>query len=281
MNTSKKPQFVDFKQLKEQVSIRQIIEHYDLLGDFSERGDRLSGCCPFCDSDNETTFRVSLSKNCFNCFSCEAQGNMLDFVRLRESCSIRAAGLLVAEWFGIETEAPRKRKASQGKRPSGSSKQGRVAETPKAEPAQGNKPLGFELELDPDHPWFEEIGLEPETVEEFGLGFCEKGTMRGCIAFPVHNAQGDLVAYIGRVPTDEPVAGVPLWRYPSTKRFSSELEVFNLHRVEPGKLGRGLLLAADPLEAVQLWQDGERNVVSFLSSEVPVSVLHHLCALFD
>lgn len=298
MNTSKKmpqkPQFVDFKQLKQEVSIRQVIERYGLLDSLSERGDKISGCCPFCGSDNDTAFRVSQSKNCFNCFSCEAHGNMLDFVGLMESCTIRQAALQVADWFGVETEPPKrggrakaKLKANDRPKPSDkrpprkASNEGRVAETPKEEPATGNSPLGFALELDPDHPWFEEIGLSPETVKEFGLGFCERGTMRDCIAFPVQNAEGEIIAYVGRVPTYESKEQGALWRYPDAKRFRPELEVFNLHRVELDGGDGNLLVVSDPLEVVQLWQDGARNVVCFLSGELPASTLRGLCALFD
>ena len=64
--------------------------------------------------------------------------------------------------------------------------------------AKPNKPLGFALKLDPDHPYLVERGISPELVERFGLGFCEKGIMAGRVCIPIHNADGQLVAYAGR-----------------------------------------------------------------------------------
>ena len=50
------------------------------------------------------------------------------------------------------------------------------------EEAGSNKPLKFHLELDPTHAYLSERGLTPETVAEFGIGYCGKGVMAGRIA---------------------------------------------------------------------------------------------------
>ncbi len=38
--------FVDFKEVKRQVSILQVLEHYGLTAKLKRRGDALSGTCP-------------------------------------------------------------------------------------------------------------------------------------------------------------------------------------------------------------------------------------------
>ena len=94
-----------------------------------------------------------------------------------------------------------------------------------------NKPLGFRLTLEPDHPYLRERGLKPELVELFGLGFCAKGSMSGRCCVPIENAEGELVAYAGRWagPDADLPAGEEKYKLP--KGFHKGLELFNLHRV--------------------------------------------------
>ena len=81
-------------------------------------------------------------------------------------------------------------------------------------PTEAGKPLTFELKLGPEHPWLAEAGLLPDTVREFGIGFCSRGMMAGRICFPIRGAAGELLGYAGRWPGDDPPEGQPLWRYP-------------------------------------------------------------------
>jgi len=126
-----------------------------------------------------------------------------------------------------------------------------------------NKPLTFELKLDPDHSWFAEAGIWPETVREFGLGFCSKGVMGGRIAFPIRNAEGELVGYAGRRPGDAPPEGQPLWRYPSGLDLSQV--VYPAERLAGADLSRALL-ARDPLRVVLCRQLGLAEVFCAPSS---------------
>jgi hypothetical protein len=277
-----KQPYVNFGELKAAVPIRRVLERYGLLESLRERGEALSGPCPFC--DGETSFRVNTAKNCFHCFSCKAGGNMLDFVATKEDCSVRDAAVKVAEWLGVETSKPdRKAKPAakqapvKEKAPASPASKGpptepeSVAEAelsqpdtpdegtalPQARERAPNPPLTFELKLDPDHPWFVEAGIWPDTVREFGLGFCAKGVMGGRIAFPIRNAKGELVGYAGRWPGDQPPDGQPLWRYPSSLDLSQA--VYPAERLAEADLSRALL-AGDPLRVVLCHQLGLEEV---------------------
>lgn len=206
--------FVDFRTVKQSVSMEQILEHYGLLAQFTRNGDRLSGPCPIHQGDNPTAFRVSISKNCWNCFSeCRRGGNILDFVSLVENVTVQRAAGLIADWFGVDSPLPRSARASTATPRAPSQKQGSGSEkkTPdrKADVEDDNRgenpPLTFTLEhLKPDHPYLVERGLTSETIATFGLGYCEKGIHAGRIAIPIHNRDGKLVAYAGRWPGDPP-----------------------------------------------------------------------------
>src|SRR6266478_1882339 len=95
-------EWVDFKAVKESVTIQMALDHYGLR--LSKNGDELRGKCPLHDgSVRSKDFTVNVRKNVFKCFSskCGARGNVLDFVAGMEGCSVRDAALRLSEWFRI------------------------------------------------------------------------------------------------------------------------------------------------------------------------------------
>jgi hypothetical protein len=122
---------------------------------------------------NPTQFRVSTTKNIWNCFSdCEHGGNTLDFIAKMEKCSIHAAALKAIEWFNLDPEAmsasDENSEAAEPKTSAPTSKPAaRPAASPKAAPESNvpNAPLKFRLDkLERTHPYLkEQRGLTPET----------------------------------------------------------------------------------------------------------------------
>src|SRR5580692_9415928 len=101
-----KSSFVDFKAVKAAITMERVLEHYRLLDKFKRGADSLSGPCPIHKGSNPTQFRVSISKNIWNCFSeCKHGGNTLDFIARMDNVSIHAAALKAIEWFGLDEEA--------------------------------------------------------------------------------------------------------------------------------------------------------------------------------
>ncbi len=230
--------FVDFKAVKAAVSMLQVLEHYGLAESFKRSGNSLSGPCPLHGGENRTQFRVSLEKNCWNCFgTCKGGGNVLDFVARKEGCSLREAALALCDWFQLPTQEKPARPAKDAGEPPTPEAPPKAEPRPKAAKAKSpspdedgpNKPLGFALQnLDTAHPYLAERGLSAETIAEFGLGYCQKGSMTGRIVVPIHNAEGQLVAYAGRWPGTPPDEDTPKYKLPPG--FRKAQEVFNLHR---------------------------------------------------
>jgi DNA primase len=270
-----KTQYVDFKTVKAAVSILQILDHYQLTDTFKRNGDSLTGPCPLHGGQSPTQFRVSLSKNCWNCFSeCKHGGNILDFVARKENISIRDAAIRISEWFGLSLEKPLRHgepeSTDEPQSPAAPVRAANPAPRPaaeKREPESGvNKPLGFALQnLDPAHPYLAERGLTPETVAEFGLGFCNKGSMTGRIVIPIHNADGQLVAYAGRWP-GTPIGDTSKYRLPPG--FKKSLELFNLHRAMKADPGQPLIVVEGFFDCLKLWQHGLQRVVALMGSSL-------------
>jgi DNA primase len=206
--------YVDFRAVKEAVSIRMALDHYGVNW-LRKNGEELRGRCPIHKGEGTDTFHANLGKNIFNCFSCKARGNVLDFVAAREQCTVRDAALKLAEWFSIGGSSLKptpERKAASAKS--------------RREASAQNKPLTFQLKgVDSGHSYLEERGISKETAEEFGVGFfAGRGSMSGRVVIPIHNSGGELVAYAGRaIDGSEP-------KYKLPAGFHKSLELFNLHR---------------------------------------------------
>lgn len=75
-------------------------------------------------------------------------------------------------------------------------------------------------------------GLSRAIVETFGLGVCpetSRSIMKARLCIPIHNPQGELVAYAGRWLGDEVPEGE--LRYKLPEGFRKSLVLYNLHRV--------------------------------------------------
>jgi DNA primase len=270
-----KSQFVDFRAVKRKVTMVQVLEHYGLMSQMHRNGDSITGACPIHEGQNKTAFRVSVSKNCWNCFSrCQCGGNVLDFVAKKEKVSLLKAANLLVEWFGLNIESPQSEDDSRhDQRGKKSDPPVREKEKPKREPPKPveedetkgeNKPLEFVLKnLQSEHPYLTERGLSPETIQRFGLGFCSKGLHKDRIAIPIHNATGQLVAYAGRWPgpTDKE-------KYQLPKGFKKSLELFNLHRAIAEPADRPLIIVEGFFDCMKLWQHGARRIVALMGSRL-------------
>ncbi len=208
-------QYIDFAFVKQQASFEVVLSHYELKAEGA--GTDRAVLCPF-HTETQPSCKIELGRKIFQCFGCATKGNVLEFVALMEGnrADLQGAALKLAAICRIPLAAPRGRgpKAAQNTQ----EKQKRTPPNSTAEPEPTlsdppavseepiNPPLPFALKLDSSHPYLAERGLTPELALLFGLGFCARGSMAGRICIPIHNEQGELVAYAGRWPGDE---GIP------------------------------------------------------------------------
>ena len=85
------------------------------------------------------------------------------------------------------------------------------------------------------------------------------------IAIPIHNENGELVAYAGRWPGDPPEEE-PKYKLPAG--FHKALVVFNLHRAKAYARDQGLILVEGFFDVMRLWQSGVKNVVALMGSSL-------------
>lgn len=205
-------EWVDFRAVKDAVSLAEVLRAYRVDWLKARRPGQLQGRCPIHRGDRADAFHVSVSKNAFHCFACQAGGNVLDFVAAMERCSVREAALRLAQRVPVTASAP--------------GLAGHETGNWLGKNERDNRPLSFTLRgVDGSHAYLRARGIVPETAVVFGVGFyAGPGLMSGRVVIPIHDPRGRLVAYAGRSLDGTP----PKYRLPAG--FRKSLVLFNFHR---------------------------------------------------
>jgi len=276
MKKKPKIRLPDFNELTKRISFVDVLGHYNLLCSMDEKGDQLRGVCPLHEgAKNKNSLSVNRVKNCFKCFSCQSQGNILDFVVGMENCTKFQAGRFLEKWFpaacpagevaGKNAETERGDKRVQEKKKGVG---GKNSPDEKSSIKVVNPPLKFVLrDLETEDPYL--LGrVQPKTIEHFGLGVCGVGLMKGRVVVPIHNEIGQLVAYAGRWPSDEEIPeNEGKYKFPT--KFKKGYVLFNLHRVlEAVKAGEPLVLVEGFFDIFRLYELGFTNVVALMGSSL-------------
>jgi DNA primase len=247
---------LDFKSIKRGVSLESVLRHYQIELRRSGK-DQYRGCCPIHRGRGRDAFHVNLARNIFHCFSCGAGGTVLDFIAAIEGCSL----------FEAAQKLQAMRCSSPPSTPNGKEL---VTERRKVSP-----PLGFKLTgVDCAHPYLAERGITEKTAIEFGVGFYTgPGLMHGRLVIPIHNADGELVAYCGRS-VDQMQ---PRYRVPSG--FAKSEILFNMHRAGPGE-GQCVIVVEGFFDCMKIHQAGIRSVVGLMGSVLYETQRHALLERF-
>ena len=246
--------WVDFCVLKQSIGIEQVLASYRI----QLKGvghNQLRGPCPLPTHGSERSrqsFSVDTAKNVWACHSascCKVRqgrvgGNVLDLVALLEGCTIRDAALhLQDRWCGwrARLKACDHQLASKG--------------------SSASPPLRFSLRLR-WHPYLAQRAVHPSTAAWFGIGYyAGSGFLRHRIVFPIHEGEGQLVAYAGRsIDGSEP-------RYLFPPNFRKSQVVFNLHRAVGESAGCAIVVEGF-FDCLRVHQAGYRNVVGLMGSSL-------------
>jgi DNA primase len=257
--------WINFKELRSKLRFSEVLKHYQLR--LNVKGNRANGYCPLPTHQGKRSspsFSVDLERGIWQCFGCHAKGNILDFASRMEGFNpedpkqLREAALKIRDMFRIGDGPQPKR---QAEKPSASQK------------VLINAPMDFELRtLDPDHPYLKERGFNDETIRHFGLGYCNRGMLKGRVAIPLYDSIGRLVGYAGRLTKDEEISEEnPKYLFPGSREkdgvkleFRKSLLLYNAHRIK-GPVDHLFVVEGFPA-TWWLWQAEYRNTVALMGS---------------
>jgi len=270
--------WVSFEEVKSRVSMKDVLAHYALMQGTVEKpskhGLELRLRRPFHD-DKTPSLSINAETGKFHCFGCHAKGgDIFDFVVTKEGITAsdrtkgrRQAALLLQDWFGVTSEAAPAPEKSAAAGVSASVEN--LTPAPEVTEEHVNPPLKFAFKhLDTRHPYLiQNRGLGEATIDAFGLGHhAGKGIMHNRVVIPIHNAQGELVAYAGRWPADDGwPEGSEKYQLPSGFRKSKVL--FNVHRARE-HAREGLIVVEGFFTVCEFWQRGRKNVVALMGSSM-------------
>ncbi|MCG8510428.1 MAG: CHC2 zinc finger domain-containing protein, partial [Rhodospirillales bacterium] len=115
---------VDIKHVREHADFAAVLEHYGVK--LRGTGPQRYALCPF-HRERKGSFSAHLDKRIFQCFGCEAKGNVIDFVMQSDEVDAREAAIIVAEISNIDTA------------PAGASREGRARGKKSGKQSSGRK----------------------------------------------------------------------------------------------------------------------------------------------
>lgn len=222
----------------DQATIQKIFDAadiYEVVSDFvslKKRGVNYVGCCPF---HNEKTgsFTVSPSKGIYKCFGCGKGGNSLNFIMDHEQLSYVEALRFLAAKYNILIE---EKELSEDERKEKSERESMLIVTNYAEEFFAYQLSHTDEGKSVGLGYFHRRGLDTQTIEKFGLGYCpeawdgftkaalekgykkeflvktgltietEKGLFdrfRARVMFPIRDIAGKIIAFGGRIMTND------------------------------------------------------------------------------
>ncbi|WP_089966712.1 DNA primase [Lihuaxuella thermophila] len=281
--------------------IDRVRRHFDILDvvqqyvQLKKSGRNYFGLCPF-HSERTPSFSVSPEKQIFHCFGCGAGGDIIKFVMEIEQYTFIEAVRHLAEQAGIHI--PETGPVSDGRE---EEERRQMREALKLASKLYHHLLVHTEYGRHAREYLKQRQVSMETVEEFQLGFAppsnqfllsflkqrgfkeevlEKAGLiatrdspaqkkyydrfRNRIMFPIHDSQGGVIAFGGRIIGD----GHPKYlNSPETPLFHKGNHLFNLHRARSHiRKEQQAVLFEGYMDVIAAWQAGIRTGIATLGT---------------
>ncbi len=282
------------EQVKTRLNI--VDEVRKVVPNMKKKGRAWWGCCPF-HTEKSASFHVREDQNSYYCFGCGAGGDVITFVQETQGGTFTEVVGRLARQAGIKLpDAEPTDPAAAQKRQSGAKALERAAvffhrslnDTARAYIAKRALTEAtvaeFQLGYAPDS-WdatknaLLSEGFTPEVLKATGLTTqSEKSAQanngqgrdydrfRDRLMFPIHDSQGRVVGFGGRVMGK----GEPKYlNSPETPFFNKSYLLYNLHRAKPHLKSSGqLVLVEGYMDVIALYQAGFKTAVAPLGTSV-------------
>lgn len=221
---------LDFRWLKQRVSIARFLAHRGLGDRLRVCGNKLIGPCPIHGGDNPSAFVVDRQRNLWHCFTgCQAGGDLIDLVQRIDGTGYRQVAYTLSEL------------ADNG-----------LGTMPSVVTQLASRPFKTfkkRLSLDSHHPFLQKKGISPQTARRFDVGaYRGKGMLEDCIAVRLHDPFGHPLGYVGRRLQPEPRCK---WVFPPSLPKSRLL--YHYHCLRPPRQGP-IIIVEDPWSVLRLEQ---------------------------
>ena len=274
---------LELNELRSKADIVEIISDYIPL---NAKGNNYWGVCPF-HEDHSPSMSVSKDKQIYKCFSCGAAGNVFSFVQNYENVSFMEAVKIISDKIGYNFTGqiiiPKNTKflreyemmelALKYFQNTLNTKDGIEAIKYLKERGLSESDIkDFDIGLSPSNNslnvLLEKKGFNYHEMHDVGL-ITDVNNVKDVfyerIMFPIHNIDGNVVAFTGRVYNKEDRA-----KYlgsKETKIYHKGKILFNYHRAKDAiKLKKEIILVEGNMDAIRLYINGIKNVVALMGT---------------
>lgn len=274
----------------------------DIIGDvvqLKKRGANYLGRCPFHD-EKTASFTVSPAKGIYKCFGCGAAGNVVKFVMENEHLSYPDAIKSVGRRYNIEIEeieiTPAERQAQQAReglliaarfvtdyfsKKLFYDDEGRsiglsyFKERGFREDIVRKFELGYAIESWDDLLTVAQTsGYNPDLLQQLGLVAEKDGRkfafFRSRVQFPIHDANGKVVAFAGRTLSNDPKKPKYI-NSPETEIYHKSKVLYGMHLAKKSIAQHNeCLLVEGYTDVISLVQGGIENVVASAGTSLTI-----------
>ncbi|CAM3443307.1 DNA primase [Brevibacillus invocatus] len=281
--------------------VRSAVDIIDVVGEYvqlKKSGRAYLGLCPF-HSEKSPSFNVNAERQFYHCFGCGAGGDVFSFLMNLEQLTFPEALHKLADRAGIpmpefqskhEEDSPEKRLKhlmQEAHQLASKLYQYVLTETPYGVDAM---------------KYLTQRGMSMKTVSEYQIGFApdswdfltqflkkrnfsldvmvEAGLLaksdggkifdrfRGRVMFPIHDSQGNVIGFGGRMLDTSQAKSQPKYlNSPESVLFNKSATLFNLHRARPYiRKKKQALLFEGYVDVVSAWQAGFTTGVATLGT---------------
>ena len=274
--------------LLEKANIVDVIGNYIKL---EKKGNDYWARCPF-HSEKTSSFSVSENKQFYYCFGCGAHGNAIGFVMDYSNKTYPESIETIANSLGMEIPRDKESDKIYKERKTIQNSLNDAKDIFESQLKNSKKAINY----------LKERKITGETAKKFNIGYAENDfhslsknlgkkyselnllnsglivkkennsydKFRDRIIFPIHDANGNTIAFGGRVLSenkDKPVA--KYMNSPETILFSKKKVLYNLHLAKQEKNSRESLIVVEGyMDVIALHQAGIKNVVATLGTAV-------------
>lgn len=177
--------FIDFTELKQRVSIETAASLLRLS--LKPGNNQLRGPCPTCKEGGDRALVITPGKGAFYCFALKKGGDQIALAAHILDLSVKDAAQELASRAGLGTNTGTVSTRNNSK-----------STVPESEGAkEGARTFQALTYLEPEHDAVSAVGFDTDFAKAHGIGYAPKGILRGTVAIPFRDAEGNLLGYIG------------------------------------------------------------------------------------
>ena len=275
------------RELQSKLNIVDVISSYIPL---TKKGRNYFGLCPFHDDHSATNFSVSQERQVYRCFACGEGGNVFDFVMNYEHVSFKEAVKILADSIGMDIGVSIKKEnnvnnkyyeimdiANKYFQNNLFSKEGAVARK-YLEERMLDKDVIREFEIGLSLDKYDGLtnlllnkGNSLEELNEIDLSNTNHDTYINRIIFPLHNKDGKVIGFSGRVYHGEDKTD-KINKYQNTKEsiiFKKREVLFNYHRAKDEIRKKKYVIVMEGFMAViRAYTVGVKNAIATMGTSL-------------